>query len=101
MCDSIRGRIKHLRKSLNITMKDFCLGIGVSPNTLVAMEQRGGAPGGEILEKICSLYPELALWILTGKSGISQLSATEYVEKINLDKALKILEQQGYTVTKN
>lgn len=101
MNDSIPVRLKNFRIALSLTRKEFANLIGVSPRSIEAVENNGSVPGGEILSKVAHLYPHVILWILTGDSGVNQLSPDEYIEQLELENALEKVKQQGFTVTKN
>lgn len=71
MENEINNRIRHTYKSMNLTLKDFCLKSGLVESTTRNMFNRGTNPSFEFLEKVANAYPDLnANWLITGKGGM-------------------------------
>lgn len=61
-------RIRLVRESLGLTRAAFCKEIGIPDRTLVSIELGGNVPGGEVLSKIFSAFPQYTLWLSLGET---------------------------------
>lgn len=64
----IYEKIERIRAAEGLTQAEFSEKIGVSANTLNAMKSRGSSPRFDVLEKICQVWPQYGLWLITGES---------------------------------
>ncbi len=102
MTNSVQERLLYLRaECLQLTRQEFSDLTGIPAQTLASIELRARIPGGDTLQKIAAIYPELILWLLTGLHGVEQESPAIYMERNELERALEKVKQQGFTVTKN
>ncbi len=60
-------RIKHLRKSLGLTQKEFGDRIGVKPNTVATYEQGRNKPIDAVVGLICREFSVNETWLHTGE----------------------------------
>lgn len=63
MSRNINERIETLRKSEGLSREKFGELVGVSPNNLKAIEQKGVNPGFDTVQKIAQAFPMYALWL--------------------------------------
>lgn len=61
-------KIELIRQSAGLTQNEFAERVGVSVNTLIAVKSRGSSPRFDVLEKICEVWPEYGLWLITGET---------------------------------
>lgn len=62
----VEERIRKLRKSLNLTQKEFSERIGVRPNTIAQYESGRNPPNGTVVNLICREFLVSEDWLRTG-----------------------------------
>lgn len=68
MSIAISQKIRIIRELHSLSRAKFAESIGVSARTLEAIENTGGSPRVEVIEKIAEVYRGYALWLITGES---------------------------------
>lgn len=57
-------RIRAVREAETSGRQEFCDLVGVNKGTLARIEQTGQIPKGDLLESICSYWPQYTLWLM-------------------------------------
>lgn len=71
----INKKIKLIRIKKGITQVEFARLIGITHDSGVrAIENGAGEVGSAKLEKICNLFPEYALWLMTDIDDVAIVS---------------------------
>lgn len=80
--DTIKSRIKQLRKDNELTMAEFAKSIGVSAGNVGdwESESRKSVPGASALIAIANTYHVSIDWILLGIENEQQCSYSEYIK---------------------
>lgn len=79
-------RIRHLRKSLNLTQKEFANSLMLSRTTITNFESGSKIPSDKTIDHICAKYNLNKNWLLTGSEDM-------YVNTLNnLDFFNEIIE---------
>jgi DNA-binding XRE family transcriptional regulator len=65
---NIGKRIRKLREHLGYGRKNFAILIDVPMQTLIRVETKKGDFGTSIASKVCTLYPNFSVWIMTGEA---------------------------------
>lgn len=68
MSIAISQKIRIIRELHSLSRAKFAESIGVSARTLEAIENTGGSPRVEVIEKVAEVYRGYALWLITGES---------------------------------
>lgn len=63
---ALTDRIRAIRESETSGRKEFCDLIGINKSTLIRIEQTGQPPKGDVLVRICQLWPDYTVWLMTG-----------------------------------
>lgn len=66
----MNGRIRELRKTLNLSQKDFAKKIGLKQNAISYMEKNGATVTEQNIKTICSQYNVNEYWLRTGHGKI-------------------------------
>lgn len=84
----ISEKITKLRKSLGLSQVKFSEAIGISVNTIRAIETKGVTPKSDVLEKISAVWRFYALWLLTEEDAplAGQFSPIENIDYLNNEK---------------
>jgi transcriptional regulator with XRE-family HTH domain len=68
--DTISDRIKHLRKSENLTQKDFAKRLLISQSYLSGLESGNETPTSKLLKLICLEFGVKESWLLNGTDNM-------------------------------
>lgn len=80
--DTINERVKYIRKSNNLTQKDFSIRIRVKQNTVSYMEKNGSTVTEQNIFTICNEFDVNVDWLKEGKGDIwKQLTDSQKVMK--------------------
>jgi transcriptional regulator with XRE-family HTH domain len=74
MAIDVIDRLALLRESANMTIADFAVITGASPNQVKNALSRKQRPPTELLEGACRRWPHLCQWLMTGRCGSEQKS---------------------------
>jgi transcriptional regulator with XRE-family HTH domain len=91
MSIAISQKIRVIRELHSLSRAKFAESIGVSARTLEAIENTGGSPRVEVIEKIAEVYREYALWLITGEGEYLAGQFNPGVEEQN-KSAFQIIE---------
>lgn len=84
--DDIAGRVKQLRKSLNMTQQEFAAKIGLKSNSLSQIETRINSATEQTIKLICREFNASYDWL---KNGIGpMLVPEEYLQKAKVDNII-------------
>lgn len=68
---SILARVIHFSNHLGVSLRSFSLSIGASPGYLHRLQSAKSNIGGDFIEKIIQLYPQLnPSWLVTGEEDM-------------------------------
>ncbi len=88
--DSIGKRLKLLRKTHNLTQKEFATSIKISQGNLSEMEKDKISPSYDTLILITKKYEVSADWILTGETTLHK---NELSENLDLKEMYDVLHK--------
>ncbi len=66
-------RLKSLRIAEGYTQKQISIMVEIDPANYQRYEYGKVEPNYKILNRICNLFPEYTLWLMTGKTKIHQI----------------------------
>lgn len=86
MTSPLAKRMREIREFETSGRHEFSQVLDVNKKTIESIEQSGRAPKGELLEKICEVWPKYTLWLMTGKTEIEAGQTSPELEgaRINL-----------------
>jgi len=87
--DPISTRIKAVRKTLNISQKDFCKGIYLSQSFYAKIETGTRKPNERVYELISNKYNVNKKWLVTGKGDMFSASPPD----VELDQLVGIIKE--------
>jgi transcriptional regulator with XRE-family HTH domain len=87
----VNERIKQVRKTLNITQRNFCKQISVSQSSLGEIETGVRNVNDRIMQLICSQFNVNKNWIKTGNGEMFDNKKPD----IKLENLIRIYEQLG------
>lgn len=93
--EAMKDRIKKIRKSLNLTQREFAEKIGTSQNVLANYEIGRRNPSASVVNNICKTYNVSEEWLKTGTGEMFQ-PATRYTEIAKLTKTLLNEEEDSF-----
>jgi len=91
---SINGRIKLLRKSLQLNQRDFGNKIGLTQSGVSWMEQEGNTVIEQNIRLLCDTYGVAESWL---RDGSGEMYATTPHQENSLEEWAKNLEKNGDT----
>jgi len=61
---TISNKIKNIRKLEDLTQKKLAELTGIPHNTIKRLEGKGNKPSFEVIQKLCSLFPQYTLYLI-------------------------------------
>jgi len=65
--ETLKERLKKLRKALGLTQQEFANRIGISRGNVATYETRDGNPGSSVINLICREFNASETWLRTGE----------------------------------
>ncbi len=89
---SVIDRIKEINSYKGISVRQFCIEVGIANGYLDKVKD----VGSEKLLKILNTYPEISPeWLLTGQGSMLKGSDTDIqIDTTNIDKLLNIIKEK-------
>jgi len=85
-------RIKHIIKTKNITIKDFCNRVGINRDTLGQMVKNDSDPKLPLLQACIREFPDLnPIWLLMGEG---EMWKDDEATSLDLAKDIKEMKEQ-------
>lgn len=66
-------KIKILRAESGYTQKDFAVKLNCATISIQNYESNRKTPNGSLMQKLCNLFPQYALWLMTDIDDISSV----------------------------
>jgi transcriptional regulator with XRE-family HTH domain len=86
---SIHGRIKAVREKLDLSQRDFCKSVFLSPSFYGKLEKGERNANERILELICHRYNVNKSWLKTGKGDMFNTALPD----VELDQLVEIIRE--------
>lgn len=91
---TLGGRIKKLRKSLDLTQKKFAEQIGTSQNSIANYEIDHRSPSAAALNNICKTFNVSEEWLRTGEGEMLLPTPATIVDEVVKEYGLDDLDKQ-------
>lgn len=87
MSTPLHEKIRQIRETETSGRTDFEKKTGISRRTVENLENQGREPKGTMLTKICEIWPEYTMWLMTDTYNIDHGQLTPAIKKQGLELA--------------
>ncbi|NWO07559.1 MAG: helix-turn-helix transcriptional regulator [Alteromonadaceae bacterium] len=81
MSNNLAQKIRRIREAETSGRAEFSELIGVPKKTLIGIEQTGRVPKGDLLQAICTQWPQYTLWLMTDQVNEAAGQVSPEIEK--------------------
>lgn len=101
---AINQRVKQLRKALKLTQKAFGASIGLSPNSILNLENNKAKPNLLYMEHLCKAYRVRPEWLFTGQGEVfrsvnEEQPITPDPKSMDIGQRIRFLRQRYLKMT--
>ncbi|GAB3342348.1 hypothetical protein ACFO0E_13310 [Chromohalobacter beijerinckii] len=81
MSNDLAKKIREIREVETSGRAEFSQVVGIAKKTLEGIEQTGRVPKGDLLQAICSQWPQYTLWLMTDQVNEAAGQVSPEIEK--------------------